>query len=92
MDIWALGVILFLLITGGVPFWGENEADLYRRIGVGKYSLPNKGKNHSKKVKALLDKIFQPNAAKRITAKEILDDPWLRKPGKEGDAKNRRNN
>jgi len=76
-DVWAMGVILFLLITGGVPFWGETEQQLFSRIQIGKYNLPNHGANFSQKVKNLFDKIFVPNVANRISAEQILNDPWI---------------
>jgi len=40
-DIWALGVMPFIMITGNDPFFGEFEDDLYRRISLGKYSFGN---------------------------------------------------
>ena len=67
-----------MLLTGGIPFWGNTEADLYRKICSGKYSLPNKGKKFTKNLKNLLDSIFQPSASKRISAKLILEHPWLK--------------
>ena len=39
-DIWALGVILFTLLTAKLPFFGEFEEDLFRRIISGKYTYP----------------------------------------------------
>lgn len=72
-----MGVILFLLITGGVPFWGETEAQLFARIQIGKYNLPNHGSGFSSKVKSLFDRIFVPNVSNRVTAEQILNDPWI---------------
>jgi serine/threonine protein kinase len=85
-DIWALGVILFILLTGKMPFYGAFEEDLYRKIEKGKYQWPDfltdkKGDlvELSSGAKALVKKIFNPNQKNRPTATQILTDPWLSK-------------
>lgn len=55
-DIWACGVILYVLYTGKVPFYGEFQEDLFRKIKTGKFTkLPV---NYDSTLKQLLRKIF----------------------------------
>lgn len=69
-DIWAAGVILYIIYVGKLPFFGEFEVDLNRKIQNGKFKpIPNELGDHS--VRHLFSSIFQIDAKKRITADDV---------------------
>lgn len=82
-DIWALGVMLFILLTGKLPFYGAFEEDLFRRIINGKYKWPSLIDKQGNPVepsngaKNLVRRILMPDPLRRPTAQQILKDPWL---------------
>lgn len=83
-DVWALGAILFILLTSQFPFNAEFEADLFRKVMNAKYQFPEYKNIHvpdhkgvSEAAKSLIRKIFTINPKLRITAGEILKDPWV---------------
>jgi len=77
-DVWALGVCLFHLATGRLPFQGESILGLYRAIASG--PLPNelqRGGGLPDLLADLLAGMLQRDAARRLTLSEVMSHPWF---------------
>jgi serine/threonine protein kinase len=62
-------------LTGKLPFFGEFEGDLFRKIQKAKYDIPKEVSNEGK---LLIKKIFNVDPVKRMKARDILEDDWLK--------------
>ncbi|OQR88105.1 calcium/calmodulin-dependent protein kinase [Achlya hypogyna] len=78
VDCWSLGVLLFILLSGTPPFPGSNHADILARVAVGAYSMDAAPwALVSPRAKALVRRLLCVNPAERLTAEELLRDPWM---------------
>ena len=77
-DIWALGVLLFTLLSGCFPYRGSTDKELYSKIMRADYKLPSEvSSTLSIEAINLLKRIFSVDANKRPTARDLLNDPWM---------------
>jgi MAP/microtubule affinity-regulating kinase len=77
VDMWALGVLLYVMLTGIFPFRGNSESDLYHRIQRGNFTIPD---FVSKDAKRVIYCLLEQNPKRRITSSELIKDPWVRCP------------
>lgn len=78
VDIWACGVVLYILLVGYPPFWDEDQQRLYAQIKAGAFDYPSpEWDTVTPDAKNLINCMLTVNPAKRITSTEALKHPWV---------------
>jgi len=74
VDIWSLGVVLYVLVCGGLPFDGSTLAKLRARVLAGKFKVPF---YMSTECEALIKRMLTVDPAKRATLEDVKNDKWF---------------
>ena len=78
-DIWSCGVIMYILLSGKIPFAGDNETEIIKSIMNKKVSFDSSFFNNvSEEAKDLIEKCLVYHKSKRLNAKEALSHPFFK--------------
>ncbi|XP_052026002.1 sperm motility kinase 4A-like [Apodemus sylvaticus] len=75
LDVWTLGIVLYLMITGRVPFDASNLLHFRRQVVSGKYPVPSR---LSRELQDLVRLLLTADPKQRPTIGEVLKHPWVR--------------
>uniref|UniRef100_A0A1A7WDF6 Protein serine kinase H1 n=4 Tax=Nothobranchiidae TaxID=405002 RepID=A0A1A7WDF6_9TELE len=78
VDMWAMGVISYILLSGTMPFEDDNRMRLYRQILKGKYSFSGEPwPSVSNLAKDFVERVLTVDPSERLTAGQALKHPWI---------------
>ncbi|XP_057436347.1 calcium-dependent protein kinase 26-like [Lotus japonicus] len=81
-DVWSAGVIVYILLCGVPPFWGESEQDIFEAILHGDLDFTSDPwPSISESAKDLVMKMLVRDPRKRLTAYDVLRHPWIQVDG-----------
>ncbi|XVF76050.1 hypothetical protein PTKIN_Ptkin13bG0235500 [Pterospermum kingtungense] len=81
-DVWSAGVIIYILLSGVPPFWGETEQEIFDEVLRGNLDFTSDPwPSISESAKDLVTKMLDRDTKKRITAYEVLRHPWAQVDG-----------
>ncbi|KAG7573761.1 Protein kinase domain [Arabidopsis suecica] len=81
-DIWSAGVVIYVLLSGSAPFWGETEEEIFNEVLDGELDLSSDPwPQVSESAKDLIRKMLERNPKQRLTAQQVLCHPWIRDEG-----------
>lgn len=80
IDLWSMGVVLYILLSGKVPFPGRNELEIIGNVIKGEFHFNHEVfKKISPESKDLISKLLDKNVITRYSAEESLNHPWIKK-------------
>jgi calcium/calmodulin-dependent protein kinase I len=79
VDMWSIGVIIYILLVGYPPFYADNDPALFKKIMACEYEFGEGWDVISESAKDLIRKLLVKDPKKRLTAEQALQHPWLRK-------------
>lgn len=79
-DIWSVGVILYVLMTGKYPYTGQDQEEVFYNIKNKEYNMkPINQSQCTKYAKDLISKLLVKEEKERLSIEEALDHPWFKK-------------
>ncbi|KAL9678590.1 hypothetical protein QQ045_016437 [Rhodiola kirilowii] len=86
VDIWSIGVMLYILLCGVPPFWAESEHGIFNAILRGHVDFTSDPwPSISPQAKDLVKKMLNSDPSLRLTAFEVLNHPWIKEDGEAPD-------
>ena len=80
-DMWSAGVMLYILLCGYPPFWGDNDEEIYESVRCGEFDYDDpawdKVSAGAGSARDLIESLLTLDTEARLTAKQALDHPWI---------------